>query len=75
MVFIEIYTKDQCPLCETAKTMLKNKNIPFTEHVIGQDVTREQVLENFPGTRTAPIVVVDGVQIKEVKDFQLLMEA
>ncbi len=74
MVLIELYTKDQCPLCETAKNKLNENNVPFIERVIGKDVTRDEVLTKFPKARVAPIIVVDGVQIKSVESFQLLLE-
>ena len=43
----------------------------YTEYKIGEDFTRETLLEMFPEARTFPIIVVDGfniggyVQLKE----------
>lgn len=59
-MFIEIYTKEKCPNCEQTKKLLDSKDVNYTEHVIGQDVTRDEVLAKFPGVRVVPIVVVDG---------------
>jgi glutaredoxin len=73
-MLIEVYTKEECPLCETAKKLLKEKNVPFQELVIGKDVTREEVLAKFPGVKNAPVVSIDGRMIKEVADFQMLLE-
>ena len=74
MPLIEIYTKDQCPMCQTAKLLLNSKNIPYTEYLIGKDITREEVLERFPEARMAPVITLDGKMIKEATTFQLLLE-
>ena len=58
---IVLYTKPQCPVCEQAKQLLKEYNQPYTEHVIGQDITREQVIEKFPWVKVAPIIFYNGV--------------
>lgn len=74
MVLIEIYTRSECPLCETAKRMLQEKNVAFNEYMLGVHISREQVLEKFPDAKKVPIIVVDGVQIKEPDQFKLLLE-
>lgn len=62
MVFVDIkiYTKKDCPLCEETKEMLRSNQMPFTEIVIGKDITREEVLAQFPGLKMAPIILVDN---------------
>lgn len=46
-----------------AKNTLRNRNITFTEYKLGDDFTREMILEKFPGAMTYPVVVVDGFYI------------
>jgi len=60
---IDLYTKNSCSRCEAVIEALQKKNIPFLEHVIGQDILRENVLDLFPGARLLPIVVIDGTWI------------
>lgn len=60
---ILLYTKQACGFCDQAKMFLNNKNIPFTESVIGQDILREDFVELFPEARTAPYIIIDGVKI------------
>lgn len=60
---ILIYTKQSCVYCDMSKQLLNNKNIPFTESVIGQDILREDFVELFPEARTAPYIIIDGVKI------------
>jgi glutaredoxin 3 len=54
-----IYSKDDCPYCDNAKILLKAKQIEFTEHKVGRDLTRDEFLEQFPNTRTVPQIYVD----------------
>lgn len=65
-----VYSKPQCPFCDQAKALLTSKNLPYQEFIldVGQPqaegkvyVSRDQVLEAFPGARTMP-------QIALVKD-------
>lgn len=60
---VEIYSKPDCPYCTKAKQVLRTHDIPFTEQVLGQDFTREIIIEKFPTAKTFPIVVVDGYYI------------
>lgn len=57
---IDIYTKDDCVFCAQAKTFMQKKKIEYTEHLIGRDITREELIERFPQMKTVPIVVDDG---------------
>lgn len=66
-----VYTKPNCTYCDQAKALLTSKGLPYQEFIldVGQPkvegrtyVTRDQVLETFPGARTMPQValVKDG---------------
>lgn len=58
---ITVYTKNGCPSCDNLKTYLKAHNYQFDEMVLNVDLSREQLLEIFPGVTTVPQVLVDGV--------------
>jgi len=73
-MLIEIYTKQECPACEAAKQMMHENHVVFKEYVIGKDVTREEVVGKFPNTKNAPIILVDGREVREVNEFKLLLE-
>jgi len=53
MKFI-VWTKPNCPNCDQAKALLKNKGIEYEERNIGVDWTKEQLLEAVPTARTVP---------------------
>lgn len=60
---IEIYSKENCTYCVSAKNLLTSRNKLFTEHKLGVDYTREQLLEKFPNAKSFPVIVVDGYHI------------
>lgn len=72
-----LYTKDNCSYCVNAKLLLNSKGLSYTEYKLGEDFTRETLLEMFPEARTFPVIVVDGfniggyVQLKEKLDNDL----
>lgn len=58
-----LYTKDDCPYCVRAKTLLTIKKVEFTESKIGHDITREDFVSLFPDQRTVPLIFVDNEKI------------
>ena len=60
---IVIYTKEACPYCTSAKTLLNTKGVGFTEMKLNEDFTRENLLELFPSAKSFPVIVVDGFNI------------
>lgn len=53
---VTVYTRAGCSYCVKAKNLLNTKGIPFHEQVIGETITREEVLELFPTARTLPVI-------------------
>jgi glutaredoxin len=77
-----IYSKDYCPFCTKAKTLLNQLDIPYDEHIImpnGPDgreltswqsfATREELLAKAPNAKTVPQVWLDGVLIGGYTDL------
>jgi len=60
---VDIYTRPQCPLCDDTKRILTNHNLDYTEHIIGIDITRDEVLDKFPGASLLPLVLLDDVWV------------
>jgi glutaredoxin len=54
-----VWSKDSCPYCDQAKALLKSRNIEFEERNVGQDWTREQLLEAVPTARTLPQIFLN----------------
>jgi glutaredoxin 3 len=54
-----IWSKDTCPYCVQAKTLLEQKGIEFEERKIGDGWTKEQLLEAVPNARTVPQIFLN----------------
>ena len=54
-----VWSKDQCPYCDQAKALLKQRGIEYAERNISQDWTKEQLLEAVPTARTVPQIFLD----------------
>ena len=73
---IELITRHEppCVYCESAKGFLENQKHEYKETVVGQDITREQLMERFPTARSFPVVVIDDRPIggfQQLKDYFL----
>lgn len=55
-----VWSKDHCPYCVQAKTLLTQKGIEFEERKIGADWTKEQLLEAVPNAMSVPQIFLDG---------------
>ena len=70
---VEIYTWQYCPFCIRAKSLLKKKNINFTEYKIdGDEDARELMIERANGRRTLPQIFIDNEGIGGCDDLYAL---
>jgi glutaredoxin len=60
---IEIWGKPSCPYCERAIALCESRNLNYVYKQLDVDFTRNEILENFPGARTFPQIVVGGTKI------------
>lgn len=60
---ITIYSKPDCNYCIKSKAFMNKHNIKFQEFLMGRDVTREEILEQFPQMKTLPIILNEGTLI------------
>jgi glutaredoxin len=54
-----VWSKNQCPFCDQAKALLKQRGIEFEEKKIGEGYTKEDLLESVPTARTVPQIFLD----------------
>jgi glutaredoxin 3 len=54
-----VWSKDHCPYCVQAKTLLEQKGVEFEERKIGDGWTKEQLLEAVPNARTVPQIFLN----------------
>lgn len=58
-----IWSKDNCSFCTKAKRLLDSKGIKYEERKIGEQWTREQLLEAVPDARTVPQIFLNDSYI------------
>lgn len=64
-----IISKPHCKYCSLAKKLLKKREINISEKVLGQDISREELLKILPNVRTVPQIWLDDVYIGGYDDF------
>jgi len=73
MTNVEIYTKDYCPYCKSAKALLNRRGIKFTEYDVLVDAEKyEEMLRRSKGGRTVPQIFFDDVLIGGSDDLHSL---
>jgi glutaredoxin 3 len=55
-----IWSKYNCPYCDQAKALLKQRDVQFEERKIGDGYTKEELLEAVPNARTVPQIIING---------------
>lgn len=70
-----VYTKDQCPFCVKAKTLLTIKGVAYTECKIGTDIVREDFVSLFPDQKTVPLIFIDNERIGTYDDLLNFFDA
>ena len=66
---IEIYSKDWCPFCSKAKSLLQSKQLEYAEIDITSDLVREQEMIERSGRRTVPQIFIDGESVGGYDDL------
>ncbi|MBA4045636.1 MAG: glutaredoxin 3 [Erythrobacter sp.] len=64
MANVEIYTKDYCPYCHLAKSILRQHGADYNEHSLTEypELFRDMVAR-ADGRMTVPQIFIDGVPI------------
>jgi glutaredoxin 3 len=65
-----VWSKENCPFCVQAKSLLKAQGIEFEERNVSRDWTREQLLAAVPNARTLPQIFLDDQHIGGFTDLR-----
>ena len=65
-----VWSKDACPFCVQAKSLLTARGIEYEERNVSKDWTREQLLEAVPNARTLPQIFLDNQHIGGFTDLR-----
>ena len=74
---VDVYTNTGCSFCKLAKDLLVERGMAYHEYKLGDDFTREFILEHYPGQTSYPVIVIDGMCVGGyygLKDYLALSE-
>lgn len=74
MISVIVWTKENCPSCVKTKTLLDNRKISYELRQVGEDWTREQLLESIPTARSVPQIVINGNNIGGYEQLMSYLE-
>ncbi len=69
-----VWSKYNCPYCDQAKALLKQKGIVFEEKKIGDGYTKEELLEAVPNARTVPQIFIDDKLVGGYTELRLYLQ-
>ena len=73
MPVVEVYSKDWCPYCTRAKSLLQRKGVSFQEIDVTTDRRLErEMIRRAGGRRTVPQIFIDGVHVGGSDDLHAL---
>ena len=76
MADVTIYTRQFCPYCTRAVSLLKSKNINFNEIDAGMDVQKKaEMVERSGGGRTFPQIFIGDKHIGGCDDMMALEQS
>jgi GrxC family glutaredoxin len=69
---IEIYSTDNCPWCNRAKSLLRARGLDFEEIDISADAARAVEMTERSGQRTVPQLCIEDVHIGGFDELSML---
>jgi glutaredoxin len=60
MKHVIVWSKENCPSCSKAMTLLDSLKINYEVRKVGTEWTREQLLEAIPAARTVPQIMINN---------------
>jgi len=76
MAAVEIYTRDYCYYCRSAKELLNRKGVSFTEiDITGKPERRIEMIDRAKGRTTVPQIFVGATHVGGCDDLYALEAA
>jgi glutaredoxin len=57
---IDVWSQNPCPWCDRVKALIKSKGYSYNEKVLGENATKQELIEVIPSARSVPQVVING---------------
>ena len=69
---VVLYTRDPCPFCTQAKSLLSAKGVDFEEIKMGDDENLQEEVQRLSGRRTVPQIFLDGKPLGGYQEIRAL---
>lgn len=70
----QVIGKPSCPQCVQVKSMFDQSHVPYEYKVIGQDITREEVMSSIPANvRELPVIMEGTMFIGGLREAQSIV--
>ena len=63
MNHVIVWSKDNCPFCSKAMTVLDSINVNYEVRKIGTEWSKEDLLESVPNARSVPQILINNESI------------
>ena len=71
---IDVYSKTNCTLCDSAKRLLKSKGLVFTEHNLDDEDDREAFNAQHPNVRQMPYILINKQPVGGLAGLQAALK-
>jgi len=71
---ITVYGKHNCNWCVKAREVLNAYNMQYEYLNVGEDIGITEFLEMYPGTKTVPLIEVDGKKLGGYEELTRYVE-
>jgi glutaredoxin 3 len=68
-----IWSQRNCIACDQAKNILEFRNIPYEIKILGENATKQELLEAVPDARSVPQIFINGKYIGGVAELRKLV--
>lgn len=68
-----IWSQPNCIACDQAKNILEFRNIAYEVKVLGENATKQELLEAVPNARSVPQIFINGKYIGGVAELRKLV--
>jgi glutaredoxin 3 len=70
-----IWSRYNCPQCEQAKSLLKQKGLQYEERKIGDGWMKEELLEVAPNAKSVPQIFIDNQHVGGLTELKQRLAA
>ena len=71
---IRVYGKHNCNWCVKARELLNAYNMQYEYIIVGEGIGITELLEVYPGTKTVPLIEVDGKKLGGYEELTRYVE-